>query len=367
MQRKIKMGFIGVGYMGQLAHLHNYVQLGQFCEIVSLCDVKINQATRLAQKFGIPNVTADYKELLANPEIEAVACIQQFQNHVVLVPEILRAGKHVITEKPLCVFPENGDILVDIAKKTGKLHMVGNHKRSDPAVEYAMEIIKKWKASGECGKMTYVRLSMPPGNWRKDADTPYMTNEPPAHVPPEPQPQGIDDSTRNKTIWFVNYYIHQVNLMRFLLGEDFQLTYADKYFFSAKSKSGVNCILEMDHYNTSIDWQEHALVCFEKGWVRIDLPAPLAMQLAGTVTVYQDKGWDSKSISPALPNVCAMRNQAKNFLLAVAGEKPAPCISAEAVKDLRIARDYISMVQLEEKVSYEDRNKARDDKLKDVI
>jgi len=358
MAKKIKMGFIGVGHMGQLAHLHNYVQLSDLCEITTLCDVKINQAKALANKFNIPKATADYRELLADPEIDAVACIQYFENHVNLVPDVLRAGKHVMTEKPLCVFPENGEKLVQIAKETGKIHMVGNHKRSDPATEHAMEIINKWKQTGEKGKMTYVRLSMPPGNWRKDCDMPFMTSEPAGPVPPEPKPEGMDEVTRNKMIWFVNYYIHQVNLMRFLLGEDYKLTYADRYFYSAISESGVNCILEMDHFNTSVDWQEHALVCFERGWVRIDLAAPLA-PISGTVTVYEDNGWNSTYKTPIMPNVCAMRNQARNFLLAVAGERKPPCASSEAVKDLYIAADYIRMTNLEAKPSYEDRNKKR--------
>ena len=360
MAKKVKLGFIGVGHMGQLAHLHQYANLSELCEITTLCDVKINQAKILAERFNVPKVTADYKELLADPEIDAVACIQYFENHVNLVPDVLRAGKHVMTEKPLCVFPENGDMLVQVAKETGKIHMVGNHKRSDPATEHALGVINKWKETGEMGRMTYVRLSMPPGNWRKDCDMPFMTNEPAGPVPPEKAPAGMDDATRNKTIWFVNYYIHQVNLMRFLLGEDYKLTYADKHFFSAISESGVNCILELEPYSTSVDWQEYALVCFERGWVRIDLPAPLAMQLAGTVTIYEDRGWDSGYKMPVMPNVCAMRNQAKNFLLAVSGEKAPPCASSEAVKDLRIAADYISMAQVGEKVSYADRNKAKE-------
>ena len=357
---KVKIGFIGVGHMGQLAHLHQYANLQDHCEIVTLCDVKIKQASILAERFNVPKVTANYFELLSDDEIDAVVCIQYFENHVVLVPDVLKARKHVITEKPLCVFPHNGEKLVEIAKNSGKIHMVGNHKRSDPAIEHALGIINKWKKSGEMGQMTYIRLSMPPGNWRKDCDMPFMTNEPPGPVPPEPAPKGMDEKTRDKTIWFVNYYIHQVNLMRYLLGEDYNLTYADKHFFAAKSESGVNCILELEPYNTSVDWQEHALVCFERGWIRVDLPAPLAMQLAGTVTVYEDLGWDSKYTHPVMPNVCAMRNQALNFLLAVKGEKPAPCISEEAVKDLWIAKDYIEMAQLEEKVKYELRNKSKE-------
>ena len=357
MAKKIKLGFIGVGHMGQLAHLQNYAQLPELCEITTLCDVKINQAKVLAERFNVPKVTADYRELLADPEIDAVACIQYFENHVVLVPEVLKAKKHVMTEKPLCVFPENGEKLVAIAKESGKIHMVGNHKRSDPATEHAISVINKWKQTGEMGRMTYVRLSMPPGDWRKDCDMPYMTSEPAGPVPPEPGPEGIDAATRNKMIWFVNYYIHQTNLMRFLLGEDYSLTYADRHFFSAISESGVNCILELEPYSTSIDWQEHALVCFERGWVRIDLPAPLALHLAGTVTIYENRGKDSGYTVPVMPNVSAMRNQAKNFCLAVAGEKAPPCVSSEAVKDLHIAADYIRMAQPGEKPSYENRNK----------
>jgi len=77
--------------------------------------------------------------------------------------------------------------------------------------------------------------------------------------------------------------------------------------------------------------------------VRIDMAPPLATQLSSTVTIYKDKGWDSVFTTPMMPNVCAMRNQAKNFLLAVAGERPAPCLSDTAVKDLRIVADYIRM------------------------
>jgi predicted dehydrogenase len=341
--RKVKIGFIGVGHMGQLAHLLNYVQMPDLCEIAALCDVRVRQAAHLAERYFIPNVYADYRELLADDEIEAVVCVQQFENHVVLVPEILRAGKHLITEKPLCVFPENGEKLAAIAKEVGKMHMVGYHKRSDPATEYAHRLINEWKQSGEMGKMTYVRLSMPPGNFRKDADQPYASGEPPAPVPPEPGPAGIDDEQRNRTIWFVNYYIHQVNLMRHLIGEDYELTFADKYLFTAISESGVNSILELEPYTTAIDWQEHALVCFENGWIRIDMAAPLATQLASTVTVYKNKGPETSFSFPVLPNVCAMRNQAKNFLLAVAGEKTAPCLSKEAVRDLQIVQDYVRM------------------------
>ena len=344
--RKIKIGFLGLGYMGQLAHLLHYVQLPDYCEIIALCDTRIKQAEKLASRYDIPHVYADYREFLANDEIEAVVCIQQFENHVNLVPEVLKAGKHLMTEKPLCVFPHNGEKLAQAAKDSGMMHMVGYHKRSDPATEHAKAIVDEWKNSGEMGKMTYIRVSMPPGDYRKDPDEPYFSGEPPEHVPPEPMPTDMSGEQRDRVIWFVNYYIHQVNMIRHLLGEDYQLTFADKHLFTGISESGVNCLLEIEPFTTSVDWQEHALVCFEKGWIRIDLTAPLANQLASTVTVYKDGGLTNSTFSyPVIPSICAMRNQAKNFLLAVAGEKAPPCISEEAVKDLRIAEDYIKMTE----------------------
>jgi len=184
---------------------------------------------------------------------------------------------------------------------------------------------------------------MPPGDYRKDADLPFMTDEPPGPVPPERPETDIDDEKRNRMIWFVNYYIHQVNLMRYLMGEDYSLTSAGKHYLSCESVSGINGILEIEPYNTSIDWQEHALVCFEKGWIRIDLTAPLATQLSSSVSVYRDRGKKSELTTPMLLNICAMRNQAKNFLLALNSIQPAPCISEEAVRDLQIAEDYIEM------------------------
>jgi len=68
--------------------------------------------------------------------------------------------------------------------------------------------------------------------------------------------------------------------------------------------------------------------------------------MPGKVTIMRDNSITSPSYEiPILPNISAMRNQAKNFIAAVRGEKPAPCESLEAVEDLKIARDYIKYMK----------------------
>jgi predicted dehydrogenase len=101
----------------------------------------------------------------------------------------------------------------------------------------------------------------------------------------------------------------------------------------------------MTPYTTTIDWQESALVCFEKGYVRLELPAPLASNRPGRVEILRDpgKGAVPTTTVPTLPWVHAMRQQAVNFVKAVRGETRPPCDSVEALDDLRVAREYIRL------------------------
>jgi predicted dehydrogenase len=339
---KTKIAFLGCGYMGQNAHLSNYVELDT-CEVVGVCDAKKKQAELVAARYGIPRVYDSEQELLSDPEIQGVVAAQYFEFHTDTVPGILGAGKHLLTEKPLCVYPQNGAKLAEIAAKAGKIHMVANHKRSDPASEYAVDQIRAWKQSGEVGKFKYLRITMPPGDWVAGANKIITTGEQVKENIREPRPAGVSDEFHKALVSFVNYYIHQVNLMGFLFAEDFRLSYTEKsgVLLGVESASGIPGILEMSPYSTNQEWHEAALACFEKGFVKVELPAPLAAQHAGRVTVYRNTQSGEYYTTPVLPYTSAMRNQAANFIRAINGEKRAPCTSADAVKDLQIAWDYI--------------------------
>jgi predicted dehydrogenase len=101
----------------------------------------------------------------------------------------------------------------------------------------------------------------------------------------------------------------------------------------------------MAPYRTTIDWQESALVCFEKGYVRLDLPAPVTLNRPGRVEIFRDPGnREPETTSPQLPWVHAHHQQAINFLRAIRGEAPPPCDAVEALEDLRVARKWLDMV-----------------------
>jgi predicted dehydrogenase len=342
---KVKIGFIGVGFMGQLAHLQNYVQLPD-CEVVAIADAKIEQAKKVAAAYGVSRVYQDYHELLADKEIVGVVASQQYRNHVNIVPDILNAGKHVMTEKPLTLFAENARPLVDLAKAKNLIHMVGYHKRSDPASELCKEFITEATKSGIWGKLKYIRITMPPGDWVGGSKGAISTNEAYPNIEWEKTPDGIDQKTFDEYNTFVNYYIHQVNLMRFFLGEDYKVVFADKkgVLLVTESDSGITGTIEMEPYSTSGSWQEKITVFFDRAYIEVELPAPLASQQAGKLTIFTDLNDEGgKYTIPVLPNVHAMKNQANNFIRALKGEKEPPCSSREAILDLEVAMDYIKM------------------------
>ena len=343
---KVKIGFVGVGGMGQCAHLKNYMTVPD-CEVVALAELREGLGRRVAQRYNIPHVYRSHEELLANEKVDAIVAAQPFTRHGVLVPELYKAKVPVFTEKPLAGSIEAGQRILNALKKSGTWHMVGYHKRSDPATMYAKKEIERLKQSGDLGKLRYVRILMPAGDWVASGFIDLLGTDEKVELQWDAPASDMDKATYDQYVGFVNYYIHQVNLMRHLLGEPYTVTYADKsgVMLAVESKSGVTGVIEMSPYWTSVDWQESALVAFEHGYIKLELPAPLASNRPGRVEMLRDpgKGATPEVVVPQLPWIHAMRQQAMNFVKAVKGEIEPLCRAEEALEDLKMARQYIKL------------------------
>jgi predicted dehydrogenase len=358
-EKKVRIGFVGVGGMGQRAHLRNYLTIDG-CEVVALAEVRETTGQLVGTRMGIPRVYRNHAEMLAAEKLDGVVASQQFDVHATLLPEIYGKVKHVFTEKPLAVGVKAGETLAALAARTGTVHMVGYHKRSDPATAYALKVIGEWKQSGQMGKLRYVRILMPAGDWTANGLIGILNaGDQPAQAIPRESASMTDlpGATEGKPAWhwegaaqayvgFVNFYIHHVNYMRYMLGEPYKVTFADKsgVLLAVESQSGVTGTIEMTPYRTTVDWEESILVAFEKGYLKIELPAPTTINRAGRVEVFSDPdgGTPTRTV-PSLPWIHAMRQQAINFVKVCRGEMNPPCAAAEAVEDLKIARDYIRM------------------------
>lgn len=343
MSEKVRIGFVGVGSMGQAAHLRNYVLLEDQCEIVALAEMRINVGKEVARRYGVKKVYETHTEMFEAESLDAVVASQPFGRHKFLLPDLFQAVPYVFSEKPIAIAPSTGRELVAAAENAGCVHMLGYHKRSDPATRAAKAKIDEWTASGEAGPMTYVRVTMPPGaQWQGGGFRGLIFgNDPWPELEAESNPADMSAELGEEYATFINYYIHQVNLLRHLLGESYRLLHANERMMVVRSESGVIGSLEMAPYETTIEWEETAKVCFEHGYVDLQLPQPLAINRPGRISWFLDDTERPVRVTPSLPWTHAMLQQAEDFLAVCRGERLPPTGGPEAIEDLVIAEQYI--------------------------
>jgi len=315
---------------------------------VALAEIRPELGKKVAAKYGIPKVYADHEAMLKSEQLDGIVASQPFTRHGTLISDLAQYGIPIFTEKPLAGSIEQGERVLKALAGGGSWHMVGYHKRSDPASMYVKKEVDRLKQTGELGAMKFVRILMPAGDWVASGFIDLLgTDEKLPPVEWDPPASDMDKAAYDKYIGFVNYYIHQVNFMRYMLGEPYTISYVhpSDVMLAVTSASGVAGVIEMTPFSTSIDWQEEVLVCFEKGWLKIELPAPLASNRPGKATIMRDPrdGSDPITMSPTLPWVHAMRQQAFNFVAAVRGEMAPMCQAAEALEDLKVAKQYLDL------------------------
>jgi len=145
-----KVGLVGCGYWGRnLAR--NFRELGSLVEI---CESDVSRHAELQNTHQV-RVTAEYLDLLSNPEISGVIVAAPAAQHFPLAKQALLAGKDVFVEKPLALRTEDGEELLRLARKQGRILMVGHLLHYHPAVVELRRLVR----DGELGRIEYISSS----------------------------------------------------------------------------------------------------------------------------------------------------------------------------------------------------------------
>jgi predicted dehydrogenase len=153
MAEKIKVGIIGSGGIAQGAHMKGYASIPEECEIVAVCDMNPEVAAEAAKKFDVAKQYTDYKEMLADKEIDAVSVCTPNKFHVGPTVDALRAGKHVLCEKPLGMNADECRQMCKAAKESGKILQVALQSRFSGGAKFLKEYINL----GHMGDIYYAR------------------------------------------------------------------------------------------------------------------------------------------------------------------------------------------------------------------
>ncbi|MBN1793568.1 MAG: Gfo/Idh/MocA family oxidoreductase [Candidatus Omnitrophica bacterium] len=141
---------VGCGYWGPNL-IRNFFQMPNV-HLAALCDLNKGRLSKLAAQYRIEKITTDYRELIADSAIDAIVVATSVSTHYSIARDCLLGGKDVLVEKPLTFDAAQARELVDIAKKDGRILMVGHTFEFNPAVIKLKELID----SGELGDIYYV-------------------------------------------------------------------------------------------------------------------------------------------------------------------------------------------------------------------
>jgi predicted dehydrogenase len=159
------LGVIGLGYWGPLL-VRNFSQLlGPGLKVC--CDRDPAQLDNIAKSYPGVRLTRNFEDVLADPEIRAVAIATPAHTHYHLAKQALLANKAVLVEKPMTTSVEEAEELVDLAQKQGQVLMVDHVYLYSPAVRKIKELLD----AGELGQLLYidsVRINL--GLFRRDVN-----------------------------------------------------------------------------------------------------------------------------------------------------------------------------------------------------
>jgi predicted dehydrogenase len=155
---KIRMGVIGANIhrgWAPRSHLPAIVASPEF-ELTGVCTTRKETAEEAAQRFEARLAFHDYREMLAHPEIDAVAVVLRVPAHYQTTLDAINAGKHVFTEWPLGQTLAEAQDMAERARSKHVQHIVGLQARANPAMRYMKELVQ----TGYVGEVMACHVSM---------------------------------------------------------------------------------------------------------------------------------------------------------------------------------------------------------------
>ena len=159
------IGIIGCGKIAQVRHIPEYADHPQ-AKLAGFFDLNQDRAQALAEQWG-GKAYSSWEELLADPAIDAVSVCVANNAHAQISIAALKAGKHVLCEKPMATTLEDCEAMVAAARESGKFLMIGQNQRLTKAHQKARELVE----DGTLGKVLTFRTTFGhggPETWSVD-------------------------------------------------------------------------------------------------------------------------------------------------------------------------------------------------------
>ena len=262
--RRLNIGVLGCGPIAQAAHFESCTK-ARNATLYAICDVAEDLLARMAVTHGAQKTYTSYDAMLADPDVDAIIVATSDAFHVPAALQAVRAGKHVLCEKPLGVTVEEVEQLRVEVKARNRQVMVGHMKRFDPGLQAARHFV-----AHEMGEMLAYK------GWYCDSTHRYAVTD--ALQPVIVRSAGARRPATDPRADLARYYMlahgsHLVDTARFLCGDivsvEARLTRrfgAFCWFITTEFANGAAGHLDLT-VSVRMDWHEGVQIYGEHGSV----------------------------------------------------------------------------------------------------
>ena len=304
---KLTIGILGCGQIAQAAHFESCSK-AKNVELIAICDLDESLMNRMAITFNVKKKYKFFNEMLSDPDIEAIIIATADEFHVDLSIQALKAGKHVLCEKPLGCSVEELVELRNVVKMTNKFLQVGHMKRFDIGLQEAKLFI-----DNEMGEMLAFKA------WYCDSTHRYSVTDalqPLIVKGGNTKKPSKDPKEDLKRYFMLAHGSHLIDTARFLAGniKYVQARYLNKFgahswFIETEFKNGSIGHLDLT-IAVRMDWHEGFQIYGEHGSVLGKTFNPWLYKTS-EVDIFKEK--DVSTIRPLGPDGHFYRRQVEAF------------------------------------------------------
>ena len=198
-EKILKVCLIGCGRAGMI-HARNYKNKIENARITAVADAVEEAAKAAAEELGVEKCFSDYKEILSDPEIDAVIVVAPTNLHKQIVIDCAAAGKHIFCEKPMAMTVEECDEMIAACDRHKVKLQIGFMRRLDASFREAKRLVEE----GAIGELVQIHSN--------------------TRGPSKPRPWMYDIKKSNGILAEVNS--HDIDAVRWMAGSDIETVYA---------------------------------------------------------------------------------------------------------------------------------------------
>ncbi len=317
--KQLNIGIIGAGRIGKV-HMASITYNVPTARVLGITDVFKDGLQELADKYGIPKIYNDYKEMLADDEIDAVLVCSSTDTHADISIEAAEAGKHVFCEKPVDLTPEKVKAVIAAVEKAGVKLQVGFNRRFDHNFAHVRSLIN----DGKVGNLELIKITSR-----------------------DPEPPSAEYAAVSGGM-FPDMTIHDFDMARFLAGSDVTEVYVNATCLvdPAIGEAGDvdTAIINLKFANGAlgvIDNSRRAAYGYDQ---RIEVFGSLGAAMAANDTPTNVTVMNADGVSTDKPlyfflerYMQSFRDEMIQFVDAVQNDKPTPTTGLDGLNSILVA------------------------------